>query len=245
MPSAASAPSARCVGQPVDRGWVYAQPSCCLQCFFHACCCGVVGSSCASGFWIFTPPCACLPSFLLQYNPSEGLADQSSITGFNCVKCAEGSMPLLNSPAAAVDALVEEGSTFCDACPAGTFLPDQTQACVTCGDDTYRTGDATPENNVCKRIPAGYREKTVDDVAGTLPRSEIVLCDKGTYSSWNAAGDVRTPVGSPTTCDACTGNLYAPRTGVPRPAALRLRSACCLVARVALRGYHLGVPLRA
>lgn len=39
--------------------------------------------------------------------------------------------------------------------PSGTFLPDDTAACELCPEDTYRAGDATPENNVCKPVPAG------------------------------------------------------------------------------------------
>jgi len=34
-------------------------------------------------------------------------------------------------------------------------LPDQTKACVQCDVYQYRSGDATPENNVCKLVPAG------------------------------------------------------------------------------------------
>ncbi|KAL4447453.1 hypothetical protein ABPG75_004672 [Micractinium tetrahymenae] len=56
-----------------------------------------------------------------QYSPSEGLANQSSITGIPCIKCAEGSMPLKEGnedPAtggAGLDALATTGSTYCDA----------------------------------------------------------------------------------------------------------------------------------
>jgi hypothetical protein len=39
--------------------------------------------------------------------------------------------------------------------PAGTFLTPGDQGCQTCPDDSYRTGDATPENNECKPIPPG------------------------------------------------------------------------------------------
>lgn len=65
------------------------------------------------------PLCLFLP--LLQYNPLAGLADQSGITGFNCIKCAEGSMPLVignEDPAtsgAGLAATPAEGSTYCDA----------------------------------------------------------------------------------------------------------------------------------
>ena len=63
----------------------------------------------------------CTACPLGQYSPSEGLADQSSITGFKCVKCAVGSMPLIQAnvdPAtsgAGTGATPTEGATFCDA----------------------------------------------------------------------------------------------------------------------------------
>lgn len=66
-------------------------------------------------------PCPSRFTVLLQYSPSEGLADQTEITGFKCVKCAVGSMPLKTStvdPAtsgAGVGATPTEGATFCDA----------------------------------------------------------------------------------------------------------------------------------
>ncbi len=58
-----------------------------------------------------------------QYNPLPGLPDQSGITGFNCIKCAEGSMPLSagkedpnTTPlGAGTGATPAEGATFCDA----------------------------------------------------------------------------------------------------------------------------------
>lgn len=82
----------------------------------------------------------------------------------------------------------------------------------------------------------GYRERKIasdtgGDPTGThasLAKSEIVPCEKGTYSSWN--GDPsnplspvpRTPVVSPgnednsKTCSPCTGKSYAPRTGMQK-----------------------------
>jgi len=39
--------------------------------------------------------------------------------------------------------------------PAGSFLEGPTKVCELCPLDTYRSGDATPENNVCKPVPAG------------------------------------------------------------------------------------------
>ena len=51
-----------------------------------------------------------------QYNPLEGLADQTSITGIPCVLCAEGSMPMSDEGlTAGVATPATERSTFCDA----------------------------------------------------------------------------------------------------------------------------------
>ena len=51
-----------------------------------------------------------------QYNPLEGLADQTSITGIPCVLCAEGSMPMSDEGlTASVGTPATERSTFCDA----------------------------------------------------------------------------------------------------------------------------------
>ncbi|KAL4425823.1 hypothetical protein ABPG75_009839 [Micractinium tetrahymenae] len=82
-------------------------------------------------------------------------------------------------------------------------------ACVPCADGKFRSGDATPENNVCKPIPAGYKEKT-----GVTAKSEIELCDVGTYSAWSNTG-TRDPA-DPTQCSGCTLNSYAPRKGMQK-----------------------------
>ena len=47
-------------------------------------------------------------------------------------------------------------AALCCVCsPPGTWLPSWDVECQVCPQDTYRTGDATPENNVCKPIPPG------------------------------------------------------------------------------------------
>lgn len=56
-------------------------------------------------------------------------------------------------PCKSADLLCSFTSLPCS--PSGTFLPDDTAACELCPEDTYRAGDATPENNVCKPVPAG------------------------------------------------------------------------------------------
>lgn len=46
------------------------------------------------------------------------------------------------------------------------MLPVDTEACQLCAEDTYRAGDATPENNICKPVPAGEQEAVRRVVAG-------------------------------------------------------------------------------
>ncbi|PSC75222.1 serine threonine [Micractinium conductrix] len=170
---------------------------------------------------------ACPPG---EYNPLQGLADQFEITGYNCVVCAEGSVALnfatFADATATLGALGDNplvpGATVCDACPAGTFLPDYKMGCVQCIDDTYRAGDATPENNVCKPIPAGYRLLNAGD------KTAIDLCPKGQvsfYTSANQDNGDRVPAGKPEACIACAAladelltnewaHTFAPRKGM-------------------------------
>lgn len=69
---------------------------------------------CPAGTYSAEGDAECSPCPIGEYNPSEGLADQTEITGFKCVKCAVGSMPLTTG-SAGVDAVPTEGSTYCDA----------------------------------------------------------------------------------------------------------------------------------
>lgn len=86
-------------------------------------------------------------------------------------------------------------------------------ACQPCDDGKFRSGDATPENNECKPIPAGYREKLVSGEGAAAAKSEIVLCEIGTYSAWSSG--TRDPATS-TECATCTLNTYAPRKGMQK-----------------------------
>lgn len=94
-----------------------------LQCpHLHPCPCPCPALPCSpAGTFSAEGDAACTPCPLGEYSPSAGLADQSSITGFNCVKCAVGSMPLSSStvdPAtggAGLGATPTVGATFCDA----------------------------------------------------------------------------------------------------------------------------------
>ncbi|PSC75061.1 peptidyl-prolyl cis-trans cyclophilin-type [Micractinium conductrix] len=154
-----------------------------------------------------------------QYNPLEGLPDQTDITGVPCILCAEGSVALTldgngDDTALSTDPLVP-GATYCEACAAGTYKPadDLTvdpaviNSCTACAIGTYRAGDATPENNVCKPIPAGYRAKPAS--ATVLARSEVDLCPKGQVSFYGlvvggSADAVRIPVDLDEQCMSCS-----------------------------------------
>ena len=80
--------------------------------------------------------------------------------------------------------------------------------CGACDADTYRSGDATPENNVCLAIPAGYYASSGTDTHVTA----IAPCAKGEISFYS--GGARQPAGTPQLCQACTLNTYAPRIGM-------------------------------
>ncbi|KAL4427921.1 hypothetical protein ABPG75_002010 [Micractinium tetrahymenae] len=185
-------------------------------------------------------PSAC-PALLA----SSGLGDQepvSKVTGQHCLVCPEGSLALTDAWAASTiadDADMPTGATLCDACPGGTYQgADRTRVCQPCpsfptiGVWTYRTGDATPENNECKPVPSGYKLVDANLGAGILPNTKITLCEAGAVSFWNAGGTVRTPP-DPLACAPCSSldgllgtakyaNTYAPRRGmmscIPVPA---------------------------
>ncbi|KAL4447466.1 hypothetical protein ABPG75_004685 [Micractinium tetrahymenae] len=163
----------------------------------------------------------------------------------HCLLCPEGSLALSGSQTASTTVTMGQGATFCDACPAGAWQDgsDNTKPCQPCsawepgwGIFTYRSGDASPQNSECVRIPLGYKLKDAS-------QAEIVLCDPGTVSFWDTSranpAEWRIPFGlnDPVTpaqkCIACsdldyeTGTVqfahtYAPRAGmmscIPCPA---------------------------
>ncbi|PSC69766.1 pro convertase subtilisin kexin type 5-like [Micractinium conductrix] len=167
----------------------------------------------------------CLPCPKGQFNPSPGLGDQTSRSGLKCFGCPAGSIALREDMSAetATDATMPTGATFCDACPAGTWqdTSNNALACKSCtaypdiGPGSYRTGDATPENNECKPVPSGYKLK--DD-----SHSKITPCEAGRVAFWEN-GD-RVPADG-LACAACSSldglaggkrfaHTYAPRKGM-------------------------------
>ena len=156
-----------------------------------------------------------------QYNPTPGLPDQyvALVNGNNCLVCPEGSLALSGLQSADSIATLTAAATFCDPCPAGKFGPAPSVApaaaptgvCAACVGATYRSGDAAPENNVCKKVPAGYK---LSDSTHTA----ITACTKGSVSYWTADLGSRTPTDG-TTCQKCGTapealNTYAPRAGM-------------------------------
>ena len=81
-----------------------------------------------------------------------------------------------------------------------------------CAAGTYRSGDAAPENNVCKPIPAGYKANA-NSAADT-----ITPCANGTVSYWSDATtrvpDKATLSNACKSCADVAANTYAPRQGM-------------------------------
>lgn len=159
---------------------------------------------------------ACTDCPIGTYSPSTGLADQApgdaNPTGPHCLLCPEGSLAVRDGAAASAALALVNKATECSACPAGTFgAADATLACQPCAANTYRSGDASPENNECRPVPAGYK---ADAAAGA---TTITACTKGSVAYW-AAG-ARVPP-TPTDCQPCgaapttKANTYAPREGM-------------------------------
>lgn len=176
---------------------------------------------CPKGYYSRSGDASCTACPIGQIGPLEGFGDLTLITGNNCVVCPRGSMALVGGGRASVSSVPCLGSTVCSPCPPGTFLPAADQACQLCPSDTYRTGNAAPENNVCKPIPAGYR-------LGDDSHVHIELCPPGQVSFLDSQGR-RVPYHNPKACVSCAGldtelgltggarqwaHTYAPRKGM-------------------------------
>ena len=106
--------------------------------------------------------------------------------------CPAIHLPCCSPPGQYTDEL-NTADSVCRACPAGT----------------YRSGDAAPENNACRPIPAGY---LADANSGA---SEISPCPRGSASYWtDAATRVPPAAGGSTACQPCAE--YGPHTFAPR-----------------------------
>lgn len=108
-----------------------------------------------------------------------------------------------------------------------TALPGPLPLCSPNG--YYRTGDASPTNNVCYRIPGGYY---ASEFASSQPADtgayEITACPQGSYANWgSSAADLTwaptndatqlTPTGtrvpaSASVCKVCDADSYAQLT---------------------------------
>ncbi|KAL4447462.1 hypothetical protein ABPG75_004681 [Micractinium tetrahymenae] len=169
---------------------------------------------CPAGTYSAAGAAVCTACPAGQYSPTAGMPNQEALTGMagrHCMLYPRGSMALSGNQTAATVAAwqITTGATFCDACPPGSIQDsaDPLRPCVACADSnpligpyTYRTGDATPENNECKQVPSGYRLK--DAATGVDPNTVIDLCQPGTVSFWSADGLTRTPA-SQSACIGC------------------------------------------
>lgn len=91
--------------------------------------------------------------------------------------------------------------------PAKTRLVANALACSLCPTGTYRIGDASPENNVCKKIPAGKlllssAQGTLGSMAGPLKFALCKCClhtllPLGPASGYKAAATLDTTAGAP------------------------------------------------
>lgn len=60
-------------------------------------------------------------------------------------------------------------------------------------------------------LPTGYKAKALIATASSTGVYEVDKCEIGKYSNWKTGS--RVPTNSPTTCESCALNAYAPRTG--------------------------------
>lgn len=113
----------------------------------------------------------------------------------------------LNAGNASTSAPPTAGSTYCGACPAGTFLPSLELPCQLCPLGSYRPQPAAPGHNTCLPVPAGFYVPLEDAATSVLPRSRVEPCPHGTVSFYyqDAQGaSTRVPaVTADTTCIAC------------------------------------------
>ncbi|PSC68423.1 serine threonine [Micractinium conductrix] len=159
--------------------------------------------ACLPGTYSTAGASSCTPCPRDQVSPQYGLPEQDVNT--KCIVCPTGTVAKTDA-----GAVGQTSSTYCDPCPAGTISmkvgTNTWKTCELCDSGYYRTGESSSVNNVCSKVPAGYREK-----AGSS-RTVIEPCPKGQVSSWD--GSTRTPP-TGTACKPCTGdNTYAPRGGM-------------------------------
>ncbi|KAI7844392.1 hypothetical protein COHA_002190 [Chlorella ohadii] len=188
---------------------------------------------CAVGYYSGEGASDCTICPTGQYSPSTGMADQQvGSNGIRCLLCPVGSIALtstqsMNNQTNIVagndyrnEKALSQGASQCDACPSGTFAnTTKTQdlaaavGCSLCPTGTFRSGDAAPENNVCRTVPPGYKATGVLDATNKIGATDYVACSAGQVSFW--AGGVRTPTDA-TACQPCTnyGGTIAPRTGM-------------------------------
>lgn len=174
---------------------------------------------CEPGYYSAAGASNCTLCPLNQFSPVYGLA-QRTPGEQKCLYCPVGSVSKTDDGNVGL-----QGSTYCDPCQPGTVSaivsPNTYATCNPCQDGFYRSGDASLNNNVCKPIPAGWKEKARNST--TYDRSQLELCGKGEVSFWSDS-NTRVPADAQS-CQACLGdNTYAPRMGMSRCQACRAGS---------------------
>ena len=85
---------------------------------------------------------------------------------------------------APLGAWTASGASSLNWCPAGKVGKANRLECADCPAGYWRPGsDASPTNNLCYRIPTGYRTTVATGA------SSIELCPAGTVAYWSTSGD--------------------------------------------------------
>ncbi|KAL4425824.1 hypothetical protein ABPG75_009840 [Micractinium tetrahymenae] len=166
---------------------------------------------CEPGYYSPAGATNCTLCPLNQFSPVYGLAQRSNGVQ-KCLYCPVGSVAKTDGGSVGL-----QGSTCCDPCQPGTVsavvAPNAYATCNACQDGFYRSGDASLNNNICKPIPAGWKEKARNSTS--YDRSQLELCGKGEVSYW-ADSNTRMPADAES-CQPCLGdNTYAPRMGMSK-----------------------------
>eukprot|EP00887_Chlorella_sp_A99_P005690 scaffold1.g5690.t1 len=181
-----------------------------------------VCEACLSGTYQDGSACTKCPTG--TYNALGGQAGAGS-----CLPCPTGKYaPTSGSESCTYPPLGSRatgGGTGYAWCPPGSVGRTDRTACEPCPPGYYRPGgSAQPSDNVCRRIPSGFRASWLGDQGGARL---VSACPAGTVSSWSdtvgvdalwwpgrTAVDValRSPPNA-TLCTACQDNTYAALPG--------------------------------
>lgn len=184
---------------------------------------------------------SCIPASSLLRSPAgtyQSLQAQAGLS--SCLPCPAGKIAPSNGTEVCV--LPPVGAKAVSAtsyawCPGGTIGRLNGTTCDVCPAGYYRgPGLASLADNVCHRVPGGYRVNWVGPSGGAM---QVAACVAGTYSAWSDGNNaqanwqygqtavstsLRTP-SSPTLCQACEGNTVAGLAGATTCQACTVRRA--------------------